>query len=80
MNAKITFDRIETAYRRLGYDLNWGFLTCPRDKFLDPRVLLVGLNPGGGRGDAALEHRSGETEVRPSSMTAHSSEARTSSS
>ena len=51
MNAKITFDRIETAYRRLGYDLNWGFLTCPRDKFLDPRVLLVGLNPGGGRGD-----------------------------
>ena len=51
MNANVTFDRIESAYCRLGYDLNWGFLTCPREKFLDPRVLLVGLNPGGGRGD-----------------------------
>jgi len=51
VNAKVTFERIESEYRRLGYNLNWGFLTCPRDKFIDPKVLLVGLNPGGGRGD-----------------------------
>lgn len=51
MNANVTFERIENEYSRLGYNLNWGFFTCPRDNFIDPRVLLVGLNPGGGRGD-----------------------------
>src|SRR5438309_9552031 len=51
MKYDVTFERIEDAYRHLAYNLKWGFLTCQRDKFLNPRVLLVGLNPGGGRGD-----------------------------
>lgn len=52
MNPRVTPDRIENAYRQLGYKLNWGFLTCPVANFQNPSTLLVALNPGGGRGDA----------------------------
>ena len=51
MNTNVTFERIDDAYRQLGYSLNWGFLTCPQCKFNEPETLLVGSNPGGGRGD-----------------------------
>jgi hypothetical protein len=49
MNPNVSFDRIEQIYAQLGYQMNWGFLTCPVRNFENPTALFVGLNPGGGR-------------------------------
>ena len=47
MTVTVTPERIEAAYRRLGYKSSWRFMTCPERQFDDPEVLLVSLNPSG---------------------------------
>lgn len=47
MNSSVTPERIEAAYKRLGYKAGWRFMTCPEKQFQNPRVLLVSLNPSG---------------------------------
>ena len=50
MNPNVTRDRIENAYKSLGYQDSWSFMACPEANFADPRVLFVTLNPGGKEG------------------------------
>lgn len=47
MNPNVTSERIEAAYRHLGYQIGWRFMTCPEEQFENPEVLLVSLNPSG---------------------------------
>jgi len=54
MGARDVFDecceRIDEAYRELGHQLGWRFLTSPRSTFPPSSgILLLTLNPGGAR-------------------------------
>ncbi len=40
--------KIGEAYRQLGYATCWTFMMCPEERLYRARVMLVGLNPGGG--------------------------------
>ena len=42
---------ISAEYRRLGYDQGWSFALTPVANMAKAKVILVGLNPGGGDSD-----------------------------
>ncbi|MEO8723517.1 MAG: hypothetical protein ABI395_08360 [Sphingobium sp.] len=50
MKPSVTQERIEDAYRTLGYRDGWRFMSCPQANFANPSTLLITLNPGGGAG------------------------------
>ena len=47
ISPKVSPERIDAAYRELGYKAGWRFMTCPIANFSTPKVLLISLNPSG---------------------------------
>lgn len=44
-------ETIEAEYNRLGYEAFWSFMYTPAERLHDADIALIGLNPGGCKGD-----------------------------
>ncbi len=55
--------KIRDAYREFGYRSGWTFMMCPRECLSGAKVLLVGLNPGGGPVPGATNCNGGYEEA-----------------